>query len=76
MLPVEHVRYLEAALVDRWSMNLRNILAHDAEAVLDQPTYWVLFHVVCLLAAHTIVTLQQQASTTRDDGAVQPTPPT
>ena len=57
VLPVEHVRYLEAALVDRWSMNLRNILAHDAEAVLDQPTYSVLFHVVCLLAAHTAVTL-------------------
>jgi hypothetical protein len=61
-LPVlsgEHVRYLEAALVDRWSMNLRNILAHDAEAVLDQPTYCVLFHVVCLLAAHTALTLRE-----------------
>ena len=60
-LPEAHVRYLEAALVDRWSMNLRNILAHDAEAVLDQRTYCVLFHVVCLLAAHTVVTLQEQA---------------
>ncbi len=59
VLPVEHVRYLEAALVDRWSMNLRNILAHDAEAILDQPTYCVLFHVVCLLAAHTAVTLRE-----------------
>ena len=64
VLPVEHVRYLEAALVDRWSMNLRNILTHDADAVLDQPTYWVLFHVVSLLAAHTAVTLRQQADTT------------
>ena len=61
-LPSAHVRYLEAALVDRWSMNLRNILAHDAEAVLDQRTYCVLFHVICLLAAHTVVTLQEQAN--------------
>lgn len=66
VLPAAHVRYLEAALVDRWSMNLRNILAHDAEAVLDQPTYWVLFHVVCLLAAHTAVTLQESAVAARD----------
>ena len=68
VLPVEHVRYLEAALVDRWSMNLRNILAHDAEAVLDQPTYWVLFHIVCLLAAHTTVTRQEESAATIDDG--------
>ena len=67
-VPAAHVRYLEAALVDRWSMNLRNILAHDAEAVLDQPTYWVLFHVVCLLAAHTAVTLREQAAATIRDG--------
>ena len=73
VLPVEHVRYLEAALVDRWSMNLRNILAHDAEAVLDQPTYRVLFHVVCLLAAHTAMTLQEQAAMTEDDGGDQST---
>ncbi|MCY3651048.1 MAG: hypothetical protein OXG40_14990 [Acidimicrobiaceae bacterium] len=68
VLPVEHVRYLEAALVDRWSMNLRNILAHDAEAVLDQPTYWVLFHIVCLLAAHTNVTLQEESAATTGEG--------
>lgn len=74
VLPVEQVRYLEAALVDRWSMNLRNILAHDVEAALDQPTYWVLFHVVCLLAVHTTMTLQEQAATTEDDGDDQPTP--
>ena len=55
-MPAAHARYLEAALVDRWSMNLRNILAHDAEAVLDRPTYCVLFHIVCLLAAHTAAT--------------------
>ena len=67
VLPVEHVRYLEAALVDRWSMNLRNILAHDAEAALEQSAYWVLFHVVCLLAAHTAVTLREQAATTEND---------
>ena len=65
-LPPAHVRYLEATLVDRWSMNLRNDLAHDAEAVFDQPTYWVLFHVVCLLAAHTAATLREQAATMGD----------
>ena len=74
VLPAEHVRYLEAALVDRWSMNLRNILAHDAEAVLDQPTYCVLFHIICLLAAHTAVTLREQAATTEGDIDDQPTP--
>ena len=73
-LPAAHVRYLEAALVDRWSMNLRNLLAHDAEAVLDQLTYCVLFHIVCLLAAHTAVTLREQATTTGDDSDDQPTP--
>ncbi|MDE0665218.1 MAG: hypothetical protein OXH67_06450 [Acidimicrobiaceae bacterium] len=68
VLPIEHVRYLEATLVDRWSMNLRNILAHDAEAVLDQPTYWVLFHIVCLLAAHTAVALREESAATTGEG--------
>ena len=68
VLPATHVRYLEAALVDRWSMNLRNTLAHDAEAVLDQPTYCVLFHIVCLLAAHTTVTRRRESAATIGDG--------
>ena len=66
MLPVAHVRDLEPALVDHWSMNLRDILVQDAKAVLDSVSHCVLFRVVCLLAAHTTVTLQEQASTTED----------
>ena len=68
VLPAAHVRYLEAALVDRWSLNLRNILAHDAEAVLDEPTYCVLFHIVCLLSTHTAATDQPGSSDTDNAG--------
>jgi len=67
-LPAAHVRYLEAALVDRWSLNLRNILAHDAEAALDEPTYCVLFHIVCLLAMHTAATDRPGSSDTGNAG--------
>ncbi|WP_423920964.1 DUF4209 domain-containing protein [Candidatus Poriferisodalis sp.] len=42
-------RYLQAALTDRWSLNLRNNFAHglDAEATPEQ--YIVLFHIACVL---------------------------
>ena len=42
-------RYLEAALVDRWSLNLRNSLAHVLAEELTEPQYVVLFHVACML---------------------------
>lgn len=42
-------RYLEAALVDRWSMNLRNDIDHGLVQELTEPQYVTLFHIVCLL---------------------------
>ena len=42
-------RYLEAALVDRWSLNLRNSLAHVLAEELTESQYVILFHVACML---------------------------
>ena len=42
-------RYLEAALVDRWSLNLRNSLTHVLAEKLTEPQYVVLFHIACML---------------------------
>ena len=41
-------RYLDSALTNRWSLNLRNLLTHSL-ASLAEEQYAVLFHVVCLL---------------------------
>ncbi len=46
----EFAWYLEAALVDGWSLNLRNQYAHGhAPNVDDGIAYAILFHVVCVL---------------------------
>ena len=42
-------RYLQAALVDRWSLNLRNSLAHVLSEELTEAQYVVLFHIACTL---------------------------
>ena len=42
-------RYLEASLVDEWSMNLRNTLSHGLVEELTEAQYVILFHVVCVL---------------------------
>ena len=42
-------RYLEAALVDRWSLNLRNSLAHVLAEEMTEGQYVVLFHIACML---------------------------
>lgn len=42
--------YLQAALVNRWSMNLRNNVAHGLAPELTGSQYVVLFHIACVLA--------------------------
>ena len=42
-------RYLQASLVDQWSLNLRNQLAHVLVEFLDETQYVVLFHLACML---------------------------
>ena len=42
-------RYLEASLVDRWSLNLRNSLTHVLAEHLTEAQYVVLFHIACML---------------------------
>ena len=46
---VAPTRYLEAALVDRWSLNLRNSLAHVLAEEMTEGQYVVLFHIACTL---------------------------
>ena len=41
-------RYLDSALTNRWSLNLRNLLTHSLTS-LTETQYAVLFHIVCLL---------------------------
>lgn len=41
-------RYLQSVLTDRWSLNLRNLIAHSLTN-LTEPQYAALFHVVCLM---------------------------
>ena len=42
--------YLDAALVDEWALNLRNLYAHGhPTTVSDDMSYVILFHVVCVL---------------------------
>ena len=41
-------RYLDSALTNRWSLNLRNLLTHSLTS-LTEAQYAVLFHIVCLL---------------------------
>ena len=44
------VAYLRAALIDGWSLNLRNNYAHGHPADMDDSTaYVILFHIVCVL---------------------------
>lgn len=42
-------RYLQAALVDEWSKNLRDLLCHGLEEDLTEAQYIILFHVACVL---------------------------
>ncbi len=42
-------RYLKAALVDRLSLNLRNLLSHGLIPELTEPMFVTLFHVACIL---------------------------
>ena len=42
------VRYLDSALTNRWSYNLRNRIAHSLTS-LTEVQYAALFHIVCLL---------------------------
>ena len=45
-----HATYLDAALVDGWSLNLRNLYAHGHTPGVDHSmAYGILFHVVCVL---------------------------
>ena len=46
---VTPTRYLEAALVDRWSLNLRNSLAHVLAEEMTESQYVALFHIACML---------------------------
>ena len=46
--PARH-RYLQAALVDRWSLNLRHNEAHGLNAQPTADQYIVLFHIACVL---------------------------
>lgn len=46
--PARH-RYLQAALVDRWSLNLRHNEAHGLNAQPTAEQYVVLFHIACVL---------------------------
>ena len=42
--------YLDAALVDEWALNLRNLYAHGHPADMDDSmAYVILFHIVCVL---------------------------
>ena len=54
-------RYLEASLVDRWSLNLRNSLAHVLAEKLTEAQYVVLLHIAC--------TLRLMSEALTDDGA-------
>ena len=42
-------RYLKAALVDRLSLNLRNLLAHGLVPKMTEAQYITLFHIACVL---------------------------
>lgn len=45
-----HERYLDAALVDGWALNLRNLYAHGHTPGVDHGmAYSILFHIVCVL---------------------------
>ncbi|MDE0169801.1 MAG: DUF4209 domain-containing protein, partial [bacterium] len=44
-------RYLEASLVDRGSLNLRNNLAHGLLTEFDESQYITLFHLACMLGS-------------------------
>ena len=46
--PARH-RYLQAALVDPWSLNLRHNEAHGLNAQPTKDQYIVLFHIMCVL---------------------------
>lgn len=45
-----YARYLDAALVDGWALNLRNLYAHGHTPGVDHGiAYGILFHIVCVL---------------------------
>ena len=52
------VRYLDSALTNRWSYNLRNRIAHSLTG-LTEVQYAALFHIVCLL--RSLAASSQQA---------------
>jgi hypothetical protein len=46
----DYASYLDAALVDGWALNLRNLYAHGYTPGVDHGiAYGILFHVVCVL---------------------------
>ena len=46
----DYARYLDAALVDGWALNLRNLYAHGHAPSVDHGiAYGILFHIVCVL---------------------------
>lgn len=46
----DYARYLHAALVDGWALNLRNLYAHGHTPSVDHGiAYGILFHIVCVL---------------------------
>ncbi len=57
-----HARYLEASLVDRWSLNLRNSLAHVFAEEITEPQYVVLFHIACVLSVMSLALSNAQGS--------------
>ena len=66
-------RYLQASLVNRWSMNLRNNVAHGLVPELNSSQYVVLFHIACVLAHIDDVLSQGQSAPA--DGPGQPRHP-
>ncbi len=45
-----YARYLDAALVDGWALNLRNLYAHGHTPSVDHGiAYGILFHTICVL---------------------------
>ena len=45
-----YASYLDAALVDGWALNLRNVYAHGHIPSVDHTiAYSILFHIVCVL---------------------------
>ncbi|MXW60457.1 MAG: hypothetical protein F4003_01575 [Acidimicrobiaceae bacterium] len=57
-------RYLDAALVDGWALNLRNLYAHGHTPGVDHGmAYGILFHIVCVL--RQISSIQQKTGSER-----------